>query len=375
MRQGAILRFFRASIQPKSTARKRLGAALISRGAVAIVLDLVAAPLDFLAQLVGGAEVLRLASGGAIVDQLLYVRFDRAGMRRLAMLPQVETQHRVEREQSRPCAKILAPVCFRDQFQSDSQRLRRIQIVVDGLVKALVVLRRPSRRLDTVGSRVVGHAARELAEIIEIVLRRADRIVVERNLGSVLRTKTKNPKCQRIDSRRSEIAQQRELACALADLGALFANQKRVVHEVPRERLVRRAFRLRNLVLMMHRDVIDAAGVDVDNLAEILHGHRGALDMPSRITASPRTVPLHQMIRLTEHPQREIVRAMLIRRMLEALRGVLLVETLAREPAETILAAVPLDVEVHAAPGDVRYARVDDSRRKRDHVADMIGRT
>src|SRR5580692_2045600 len=124
---------------------------------------------------------------------------------------------------------------------------------------------------------------------------------------------------------------------------------------------------------MMHRNVIDAAGVNVDRLAEIFHRHRGALDMPSRVAASPRTVPLHQMARLTEHPQREIVRAMFVRRMLEALRGVLLVETLAREPAETILAAISLDVEVHAALGDVRHAGVDDSFCERDHVADMVG--
>src|SRR5208337_5553618 len=100
---------------------------------------------------------------------------------------------------------------------------------------------------------------------------------------------------------------------------------------------------------MMHRDVIDSAGVDVDSLAQVFHRHRRALDMPARIAAAPRTVPLHQMVGLVEHPQCEIVRATLVRRMLEALRGVLLVEALAREPAFAILPAVLLDVEVHAA--------------------------
>src|SRR5580700_788122 len=96
--------------------------------------------------------------------------------------------------------------------------------------------------------------------------------------------------------------------------------------------------------------------------------------MPSWIAASPRTVPLHQMVRLTEHPQREVVRAALVRRMLEALRSVLLVETLAREAAETVLSAIPLDIEIHAALGDVRDAGVDDSFCERDHIADVIGR-
>src|SRR5271169_1222883 len=117
----------------------------------------------------------------------------------------------------------------------------------------------------------------------------------------------------------------------------------------------------------MHGDVIDAAGVDVDSLAEIFHRHRGALDMPSRVAASPRAVPLHQMVGLAEHPQREIMRAMLVRRMLEPLRSVLLVKTLARKPAQTILTAIFLDVEVHAAPRDVRDAGVDDSLGERNH--------
>src|SRR5271166_3323304 len=125
---------------------------------------------------------------------------------------------------------------------------------------------------------------------------------------------------------------------------------------------------------MMHRDVIDSAGVKVDSLAQVFHRHRRALDMPARIAASPRTVPLHQMAGLAEHPQREIVRAVLVRRMLEALRGVLLVEALAREAARAILATILLDVEVHAALRDVCKSRVDDSGDKRDHVADMIGR-
>src|SRR5271154_7586303 len=96
--------------------------------------------------------------------------------------------------------------------------------------------------------------------------------------------------------------------------------------------------------------------------------------MPSRVTASPRTVPLHQMAGLAEHPQREIVRAVLVGGMLEALRGVLLVEALAREPAHAIFAAILLDVEVHAAVRDVGNAGVDDSLDERDHIADVIGR-
>src|SRR5260221_9827683 len=99
-------------------------------------------------------------------------------------------------------------------------------MVVYRFVKALVVLGRPARRFDALGRRIARHAARELAKIIEIALRRADRVVVERDLGAVLSAIAKDPECQRIDSRRAEIAQQRELARALADLGSLLADQE-----------------------------------------------------------------------------------------------------------------------------------------------------
>src|ERR1035437_4904194 len=102
-------------------------------------------------------------------------------------------------------------------------------------MEALVVLRRPSRRLDPVRRRVIRHAARELPKIIEIALRRTDRVVVERNFGTGLRAVTENPKRRQSDPRRPKIAQQRELARALADLGPLPADQERVVPEVPRE--------------------------------------------------------------------------------------------------------------------------------------------
>src|ERR1700730_12623282 len=94
------------------------------------------------------------------------------------------------------------------------------------------------------------------------------------------------------------------------------------------------------------RNVIEAAGVDVDRLAQVAHRHRRALDMPSRIAAPPPALPLHQMIRLVEHTEREIVRAFLVERMFQALGGMLLVETLAREPPHAVLPAPLLDVEV-----------------------------
>ena len=62
---------------------------------------------------------------------------------------------------------------------------------------------------------------------------------------------------------------------------------------VAHELLSRYAFALRDLRFVMREDVIDAAAVDVDLIAEQRHGHRTALDMPAGTTRSPGRVPFH----------------------------------------------------------------------------------
>src|SRR5579885_263076 len=134
------------------------------------------------------------------------------------------------------------------------------------------------------------------------------------------------------------------------------------------------ALGLRYLVLVMNRDVVETAGMDIQRLAQVLHRHRRALDMPARVAAAPRAIPLHQMARLLKHPQREIVRALLVGRMLEALAGVLLVEALAREPADPRRAAPLLDVEVNPTGRDVAVTVRDDPLDHADHRGDIVGR-
>ena len=45
------------------------------------------------------------------------------------------------------------------------------------------------------------------------------------------------------------------------------------------------------LVRMVDGDVVDAARVDVELLAQVLHAHGRALDVPARIASAPGTVP------------------------------------------------------------------------------------
>src|SRR5262245_10986545 len=65
------------------------------------------------------------------------------------------------------------------------------------------------------------------------------------------------------------------------------------VHPEAGKRLHRRALSLRDLVLVMRKDQVDAAGVNVNRGAiEQPKRHRGALDVPSRPALHPTAVPL-----------------------------------------------------------------------------------
>src|SRR6266516_1822597 len=51
------------------------------------------------------------------------------------------------------------------------------------------------------------------------------------------------------------------------------------------------SFGLRDLVLVMREDVVHAAGVQVETLAEIFRAHRRTLDVPAGIAGSPGRLP------------------------------------------------------------------------------------
>jgi hypothetical protein len=61
------------------------------------------------------------------------------------------------------------------------------------------------------------------------------------------------------------------------------------VHPVARERAFAvGALRLRDLVLVVRKDEVLAAGVDVERRAQVRDGHGRALDVPAGTAFSPR---------------------------------------------------------------------------------------
>src|SRR5579862_3815371 len=88
----------------------------------------------------------------------------------------------------------------------------------------------------------------------------------------------------------NQIAWRIEVAGALGHLLSL--NQEEAgVHPETREEFSGLGFRLRDFVLVMRKDQVFAAGMDVEGFAQILHRHGGALDVPARTARSDLGLP------------------------------------------------------------------------------------
>src|SRR5207253_11346778 len=78
------------------------------------------------------------------------------------------------------------------------------------------------------------------------------------------------------------------------------------VHPVAHRRVPEGGLGLRDLVLVVRKNVVDTAGVQVEALAEVARAHRRTLDVPSRETRSPRRFPDERPIGLSALPKREV---------------------------------------------------------------------
>src|SRR5882724_11318085 len=106
-----------------------------------------------------------------------------------------------------------------------------------------------------------------------------------------------------------EVIQARRQAGGLRNLRALH-REPRAVHPIldPRSN-IERMLGLGDFVAVMHRDVIDTSGVDLELITQVLAGHRAALDMPARKPNAPRARPLELSSGTAlrrEFPEREV---------------------------------------------------------------------
>src|SRR5207253_9559109 len=107
-----------------------------------------------------------------------------------------------------------------------------------------------------------------------------------------------------------QVAQRRKVFEPLRHLLAHRVLQVLGVQPVADELLAGRRLALGNLVLVMRKDVVDATGVDVEALPQVLHAHRRALDVPARTPGAQRRLP-GLFARLAGLPEDEITRVIL----------------------------------------------------------------
>ncbi len=133
--------------------------------------------------------------------------------------------------------------------------------------------------------------------------------------------------------------------------------------------------RLGLLVLVVGEAQVDAAAVDVEGGAEVLAGHRRALDVPARTTRSPRGGPgrgLRLALLLPALPEGEVAGVALAARVGVA-GGLHVLDLL---PGQLAVGRPAADVEVDVAAavlGGVRVAAGDELLDQLDDLRDVSG--
>ena len=134
------------------------------------------------------------------------------------------------------------------------------------------------------------------------------------------------------------------------------------------------AFRLGDFIGVVGESVGDAAAVEVQIFAVILHGDAGALDMPAGIAHTPRRIPLQRLILKLGlgEPEDEVVLVPLVGVLFYALTDadsqILLVVVI-----KDIITLELAGVEIHVAAGKIGVAGVQQLGDDLDIVIDQAG--
>src|SRR5216117_4131823 len=133
-----------------------------------------------------------------------------------------------------------------------------------------------------------------------------------------------------------------------------------------------RALGLRDLVLVVREDVVDATGVHVEALAEVARAHRRTLDVPAGIAVAPRCLPYECCASLFGAlPEREVRRIELCGIDLSAHA---LLQRLLHIAREAAVSGESLHRVVHGPVDVVGEAAREEPLDERDHLWHVLGR-
>src|SRR5215469_1339609 len=132
-----------------------------------------------------------------------------------------------------------------------------------------------------------------------------------------------------------------------------------------------RAGTLRDFVLVMRKDEIETAGVDIEGLPQMGFAHRRALDVPARPPSAPRAIPAGKIC-IRRLPQHEIGRVTLVGRDVDPRACDHLFAAASRQHP---VMGVGGDREQHMTLGHIGVPARDQPFDHRDHLRDMLGGT
>src|SRR5690348_12167879 len=253
---------------------------------------------EFPADTVGGGEVAALASGLAVSDELFDFRIVGAcsrGVTESFELDCVVIGH--DRKNAvKGGEKILnggdvaaaefafihGGVGFSHEIENGGEGLSGVEIVGEAGFKIVLG---PGDTLDETGLDTVGkfggfQAAGEIAQAFDGAGGLLQTVEGEIQLPAIRNAGERETQSGRLMPFGEQIEESEEIA---EGLGHLLAFDQKVLGGKPvaDERLGGGAFALGNFIFVMRKGEVDSAGVDVDGVAEILHGHGGAFDVPA----------------------------------------------------------------------------------------------
>src|SRR2546428_83397 len=237
-------------------------------------------------------------------------------------LLQREPEHAVHVEQHPECALLLVRVDGGGEVERllrSGEGLRRIEVVrerVAELARDGVV----TFRFGHTASRRRVRGADRPPPPLEAALRRVHSLRGEVEPVAVTGAEREETKRERVVTPADHVVECVEPALRLRHPLVVDAKEAHV-QPVAHERLPRGGLGLRDLALVMRKEVILATRVKVECVAKVLHGHGGALDVPARVAPSPRRIPLLQIAGLRGSPQREVRRVTFVRIYFDARPG------------------------------------------------------
>ena len=268
-----------------------------------------------------------------------------------------------------------------DAGVDERERSRQVEVVREPLAEELVpaverdgaergadALRQARRRCRVIGK--LREDADALAEVVEPLGGLAQRGDAEVQACAVMREEALVAEGQRVEAERLDLVDLERVARGLRHLHAV-GEQMLAMHPGADDAVSERSFRLRDLVLVMREDVVHAAGVHVETLAEVFRAHRRTLDVPAGKAGSPGRVP-HQRAapRFRALPEGEVRGVALVRIDLGSDALPKRFTDVPRQAA--VLRELPhrvVDGPLHDVGETAREQPLDE----RDHLADVSG--